>query len=256
MGPLSHTFRSTIFIGITQVVRYTALFSGVAFGWYHRRSLQAAHDTHKLNDATHQREKLVAEAKQAWKRKQEASSDTTREHHSITCGSLSLEARTPAHAVPYDELANNILPSDNRSRESPLRPRETSDKLGKELINAFFIQYSSGNRLVLTPSYCLLKLAATLTLNLGSTPDSNCTHHGICREEHDYSFRAQSPQWLALMSVIEFIAIRTVRKARRVVHQNRLPNTNLSLNSILSTSCLFVSHISPTIVPFYLKGSS
>lgn len=59
------------------VVRYTALLSGVAFGWYHRRSLQAAHDTHKLKDATHQREKLITEAKQAWKRKQEASSDTT-----------------------------------------------------------------------------------------------------------------------------------------------------------------------------------
>jgi hypothetical protein len=140
MEPLSHTFRSTIFIGITQVVRYTALFSGVAFGWYHRRSLQAAHDTHKLNDATHQRQKLIAEAKQAWKRKQEASRDTTREHHSIKCGSFSFEARILAHAVPYDlaELANDILPSDNRSRGSPLRPRETSDKLGKELINALF----------------------------------------------------------------------------------------------------------------------
>jgi len=158
MGPLSHTFRSTIFIGITQVVRYTALFSGVAFGWYHRRSLQAAHDTHKLKDATHHREKLIAEAKQAWKRKQEASSDTTREHHSIKCGSLSFAAQILAHAVPYDELANDILPSDNRSRGPPLRPRETSDKLGKELINAFFIQYSSGNRLVLTPSCCLLQL--------------------------------------------------------------------------------------------------
>lgn len=95
---ISQTFRSPIFIGVTQVVRYTALFSGVAFGWYHRRSLQAAHDKHKLKDATHQREKLIAEAKQAWKRKQEASSDTTREHHSINYGSLSFEARILAHA--------------------------------------------------------------------------------------------------------------------------------------------------------------
>ncbi|KAF5311989.1 hypothetical protein D9619_002738 [Psilocybe cf. subviscida] len=54
------------------VVRYTALFSGVAYGWYHRRSLQAARDEHKLAQAVHSREKLIAEAKDAWKRKQDA----------------------------------------------------------------------------------------------------------------------------------------------------------------------------------------
>ncbi|KAF8913189.1 ATP synthase E chain-domain-containing protein [Gymnopilus junonius] len=58
------------------VVRYTALLSGIAYGWYHRKSLQAAYDNHKREEAIHQREKLIAEAKDAWKRKQEASSDT------------------------------------------------------------------------------------------------------------------------------------------------------------------------------------
>ena len=29
---------------IYQVVRYTALFSGVLYGWFHRRNLQAVHN--------------------------------------------------------------------------------------------------------------------------------------------------------------------------------------------------------------------
>ncbi|KAF7337577.1 ATP synthase subunit e, mitochondrial [Mycena sanguinolenta] len=55
-----------------QVVRYTALFTGVVYGWYHRRTLQAAHDVHKIEAATHQREHLIAQAKEAWRKKQEA----------------------------------------------------------------------------------------------------------------------------------------------------------------------------------------
>jgi F-type H+-transporting ATP synthase subunit e len=58
-------------------VRYTALFSGVLYGWFHRRTLQVAHDQHKLEEAAHHRGKLVAEAKDAWKRKQESAKDTT-----------------------------------------------------------------------------------------------------------------------------------------------------------------------------------
>ncbi|KAF8807898.1 hypothetical protein BYT27DRAFT_7189988 [Phlegmacium glaucopus] len=54
------------------VVRYTALFAGVVYGWYHRRSLQTTHDEHKLRDATHHRERLIAEAKESWKRKQDS----------------------------------------------------------------------------------------------------------------------------------------------------------------------------------------
>ncbi|KAF7307367.1 ATP synthase subunit e, mitochondrial [Mycena indigotica] len=54
------------------VVRYTALFTGVAYGWYHRRTLQAAHDVHKIEAAAHQREHLIAQAKEAWIKKQQA----------------------------------------------------------------------------------------------------------------------------------------------------------------------------------------
>ncbi|KAF9535729.1 ATP synthase E chain-domain-containing protein [Crepidotus variabilis] len=60
----------------TNVVRYTALFSGVLYGWSHRRSLQSTHDKHALEEATHNREKLIHEAKEAWKRKLEVSKDT------------------------------------------------------------------------------------------------------------------------------------------------------------------------------------
>ncbi|KAF8203902.1 ATP synthase E chain-domain-containing protein [Pholiota molesta] len=57
------------------VLRYTAIFSGVAYGWYHRRSLQTEHDKHKLENAAHHREQLIAQAKEAWKRKQESAND-------------------------------------------------------------------------------------------------------------------------------------------------------------------------------------
>lgn len=53
------------------VVRYTALASGIFYGFYHRRTLQAKHDQQKLEHALHSREHLIAEAKEAWKRKQE-----------------------------------------------------------------------------------------------------------------------------------------------------------------------------------------
>ncbi|KAJ7150355.1 ATP synthase E chain-domain-containing protein [Mycena filopes] len=52
------------------VVRYTALFTGVVYGWYHRRTLQAAYDVHKIEAATYQREHLIAQAKAAWIKKQ------------------------------------------------------------------------------------------------------------------------------------------------------------------------------------------
>ncbi|KAJ7750199.1 ATP synthase E chain-domain-containing protein [Mycena metata] len=54
------------------VVRYTALFTGVVYGWYHRRTLQAAHDVHKIEAAAYQREHLIAQAKEAWMKKQAA----------------------------------------------------------------------------------------------------------------------------------------------------------------------------------------
>ncbi|KAG0707619.1 ATP synthase E chain-domain-containing protein [Suillus ampliporus] len=54
------------------VARYTALLSGVFYGVYHRRSLQKAHDLDKEHHAIHQREQLIAQAKDAWRYKQES----------------------------------------------------------------------------------------------------------------------------------------------------------------------------------------
>ncbi|KAJ3978837.1 ATP synthase E chain-domain-containing protein, partial [Lentinula detonsa] len=53
-----------------QVARYSALFAGVFYGFYHRRTLQAAHNENKVQHAAHDREHLIAEAKEAWQRKQ------------------------------------------------------------------------------------------------------------------------------------------------------------------------------------------
>lgn len=41
----------------------------------HRRSLQKQHDEEKARHAVHERETLIAQAKEAWKRKQEGSKD-------------------------------------------------------------------------------------------------------------------------------------------------------------------------------------
>ncbi|KAI0095249.1 ATP synthase E chain-domain-containing protein [Irpex rosettiformis] len=57
------------------VVRYTALLSGVFYGITHRRTLQKEHDHEKKHHAIQEREHLIAEAKEAWKRKQEAGSN-------------------------------------------------------------------------------------------------------------------------------------------------------------------------------------
>ncbi|KAJ3774374.1 ATP synthase E chain-domain-containing protein [Lentinula raphanica] len=54
------------------VARYSALFAGVFYGFYHRRTLQAAHNESKVQHAAHDREHLIAEAKEAWKNKQVA----------------------------------------------------------------------------------------------------------------------------------------------------------------------------------------
>ncbi|RDB28678.1 hypothetical protein Hypma_016050 [Hypsizygus marmoreus] len=56
------------------VARYTALFSGIAYGFYHRRTLQARVDQQRLEHAVHSREHLIAEAKEAWKRRNDSKS--------------------------------------------------------------------------------------------------------------------------------------------------------------------------------------
>ncbi|KAN0121612.1 ATP synthase E chain domain containing protein [Russula decolorans] len=57
------------------VVRYTALLSGVVYGIYHRRTLQNSHDADKAHHAKHERETLIAQAKEAWKQKQAGNKD-------------------------------------------------------------------------------------------------------------------------------------------------------------------------------------
>ncbi|KDQ63061.1 hypothetical protein JAAARDRAFT_65140 [Jaapia argillacea MUCL 33604] len=57
------------------VVRYSALLTGVFYGILHRRTLQKAHDEDKRHHALHERESLIAEAKEAWKRQKDSRKD-------------------------------------------------------------------------------------------------------------------------------------------------------------------------------------
>ncbi|PFH48394.1 hypothetical protein AMATHDRAFT_5830 [Amanita thiersii Skay4041] len=59
------------------VARYSALAFGVVYGWYHRKTLQTAHEQHKLDHALHEREHLIKEAKEAYRRQKEAKKDTS-----------------------------------------------------------------------------------------------------------------------------------------------------------------------------------
>ena len=51
------------------------MLSGVFYGITHRRSLQKAHDEEKKHHAIHEREHLIEQAKEAWRKKQEGSKD-------------------------------------------------------------------------------------------------------------------------------------------------------------------------------------
>ncbi|KAG6851403.1 hypothetical protein H0H93_005801 [Arthromyces matolae] len=62
------------------VVRWSALAVGVFYGFYHRRTLQANHDQQKIEHAIHTRERLITEAKDAWRRKNDAKSSADPEH--------------------------------------------------------------------------------------------------------------------------------------------------------------------------------
>ena len=42
------------------------------YGIWHRRTLQKAHDKEKIHHAKHERQDLVARAKEAWKKQQQA----------------------------------------------------------------------------------------------------------------------------------------------------------------------------------------
>ena len=60
-----------------KVARYSALVFGVAYGWYHRKTLQATYDKHKIENAIHKREHLIKKAKEAYRRQKENRKDTS-----------------------------------------------------------------------------------------------------------------------------------------------------------------------------------
>lgn len=70
-----------------QVVRYTALFSGVLYGITHRRTLQREANAAKIEHAVHHREHLVAQAKEAWKQQQLAGKSDGSEYLVQSCSS-------------------------------------------------------------------------------------------------------------------------------------------------------------------------
>ncbi|KAJ3506800.1 hypothetical protein NMY22_g17133 [Coprinellus aureogranulatus] len=59
------------------VVRYSALVSGIFYGWYHLRTLKAEAAKSTIDSAYHRQEKLIAEAKAAWRKKQERATGAT-----------------------------------------------------------------------------------------------------------------------------------------------------------------------------------
>ena len=58
-----------------QVVRYSALLTGVFYGIVHRRTLQGQEDVKKVKHAEQRREELLKRARQAWRDKQSAHKD-------------------------------------------------------------------------------------------------------------------------------------------------------------------------------------
>ncbi|KZS93315.1 hypothetical protein SISNIDRAFT_549697 [Sistotremastrum niveocremeum HHB9708] len=57
------------------VVRYTALLSGLFYGIIHRRSLQSAENIKREHHHEHRQEQLLQQAKEAWKQKQAGPKD-------------------------------------------------------------------------------------------------------------------------------------------------------------------------------------
>ena len=79
-----------------QVVRYTALLTGVFYGITHRRTLQKAHDEDVKHHAIHEREHLIAQAKEAWKKKQEE--DSKKDGRECSYNHIPLSRATPEGA--------------------------------------------------------------------------------------------------------------------------------------------------------------
>ena len=58
-----------------QVVRYSALLTGVFYGIVHRRTLQAQENLNKEKHVEERRKELLTRAQQAWRDKQSAHKD-------------------------------------------------------------------------------------------------------------------------------------------------------------------------------------
>lgn len=56
----------------SQVVRYSALVGGIAYGIFHRRTLQAQKSKQEEQIAHHHRQRLIADAKKAWQDQQQS----------------------------------------------------------------------------------------------------------------------------------------------------------------------------------------
>jgi len=56
----------------SQVVRYSALVGGIAYGIFHRRTLQAQKNKQGEHRAHHHRQQLIADAKKAWQQQQQS----------------------------------------------------------------------------------------------------------------------------------------------------------------------------------------
>ena len=54
-------------------MRYTALATGILYGFVHNRTVQKQHAEQQAHHKQHHQEELLAKAKEAWKQKQAAS---------------------------------------------------------------------------------------------------------------------------------------------------------------------------------------
>lgn len=74
---LSHTPVHLHIQCIMQVVRYTALFSGIVYGFVHNRTLYKEAEAKKANAAIKQRESWIEQAKKEYAQKQQSSTGST-----------------------------------------------------------------------------------------------------------------------------------------------------------------------------------
>ena len=64
-------------------MRYSALFAGILYGIQHKRTLQRQKDEERKHHAVHERELLIHQAKEAWKKQQEGPKDAREVSSSI-----------------------------------------------------------------------------------------------------------------------------------------------------------------------------